>query len=298
VTLFEFSAAQEEEDPLFLSCSREITLISTSSQRVPCGHPRRRLPWFAGHLGHPIPALTTAAGSPSGLRAAIGYKTDVRVEHGPVRRRWVRCPWQYRRMSEERSQSQTANELVGRVVGSTARMQLSIPHDDDVEDLFAMYSDPRVAEGDQLLRHSSIEQTREAVARAISAWERDGTGLWVLRANEMDSASTDLIGVGGCGLLGGRAWNLSFTLRPEHWGKGYAQEVAAAGIEQAKFLRPDLPVTAVVAEHNARSHRAVERAGLSRLWQGSDSHDSEPEAMIALYADRPLSDAQIQWLTD
>ena len=33
--LFEFSAAQDDEDPLFLSCSREIALISTISQKVP-----------------------------------------------------------------------------------------------------------------------------------------------------------------------------------------------------------------------------------------------------------------------
>lgn len=55
--------------------------------------------------------------------------------------------------------------------------------------------------------------------------------------------------------------------------------------------------TAVVAQRNFRSHRAVERTGLSRVWEGSDSHDVDPAARIALYADRPLSDAQIDWLT-
>lgn len=176
-------------------------------------------------------------------------------------------------------------------------MQLCIPHEDDVADLFAMYSDPRVTEADHLLRHSSSGQTRDAVVRAIRAWQRDGAGLWVLRVNEADSVSTELIGVGGCGLLGDRAWNLSFSLRPEFWGKGYALEAAAAGIEQARLLRPELPVTAVVAQHNARSHRAVERAGLRRIWDGPDSHDPDPSAMITLYADRPLTDAQVSWLT-
>lgn len=172
-----------------------------------------------------------------------------------------------------------------------------MPHQDDVNDLFAMYSDPRVAEGDHLLRHASIEQTRQTVTRGINAWQRDGTGLWVLRANGVGAALGDLIGVGGCGLLGGRAWNLSFSLRPVHWGKGYAQEVAEAGIKQAELLRLDLPITAVVAQRNVRSHRAVERTGLSRVWEGSDSHDTDPAARIALYTDRPLSDAQIDWLT-
>lgn len=70
-----------------------------------------------------------------------------------------------------------------------------------------------------------------------------------------------------------------------------------AGIKQAKLLRPDLPITAVVAQRNVRSHRAVERTGLSRVWEGSDSHDADPAARIALYADLPLSEAQIDRLT-
>lgn len=73
-------------------------------------------------------------------------------------------------MSEERGRAFAANDSAGRVVGSTTHMELSMPHQDDAEDLFAMYSDPRVAEGDHLLRHASIEHTRRAVARGINAW--------------------------------------------------------------------------------------------------------------------------------
>jgi hypothetical protein len=63
VTLFEFSAAQEGEDPLFLSCSREITLISTSSQQVPLNE--------RGRSCGPDPA----AGTSTIYRlSAIGYR--------------------------------------------------------------------------------------------------------------------------------------------------------------------------------------------------------------------------------
>lgn len=136
------------------------------------------------------------------------------------------------------------------------------------------------------------------LARGIGAWQRDGLGPWVLREWEVGVTPGALIGVGGCGLVANTAWNLSFSLNPRYWGKGYAQEVAAAGMEQAKLLRPEIPITAVVAQRNARSHRAVQRVGLSLVWEGPDSHDPDPSATVALYADRPLSSEQIDRLTN
>ncbi|GAB3259947.1 hypothetical protein GCM10027562_22690 [Arthrobacter pigmenti] len=103
--------------------------------------------------------------------------------------------------------------------------------------------------------------------------------------------------MGGCQLQADTAWNLSFSLRPQSWGRGYAQEVASAGIALAHSTRPELPITAVVAERNTRSHRAVERVGLHKEWQGPDNYDPDPAAMMLLYADRVLSHDQILALT-
>ncbi|TFD84776.1 GNAT family N-acetyltransferase [Cryobacterium psychrotolerans] len=130
----------------------------------------------------------------------------------------------------------------------------------------------------------------------MANWARDGHGLWVLRTLH-DLGPGEFIGVGGCNLLSETAWNLSFSLRPSAWGHGYAQEAAASGIAQALAVRPHLPITAVVARGNIRSHRAVERAGLQRMWQGPDSHDPNPAAIMTLYSDRALADEQISWLT-
>jgi RimJ/RimL family protein N-acetyltransferase len=123
-------------------------------------------------------------------------------------------------MNEEQGWGRAADDSAGKVVGSTMRMALNMPHHDDVDELFAMYLDARVAERDHLLRHASIEQTRLMVTRGITSWQRHGSGAWVLRANGVDATLGELIGVGGCAVMGDRAWNLSFSLRPEHWGKG------------------------------------------------------------------------------
>jgi len=106
-----------------------------------------------------------------------------------------------------------------------------------------------------------------------------------------------LVGVGGCSLPTTTAWNLAFSLRPEVWGQGYAQEVAAAGRRCAQGLRPDLPITAVVASRNRRSQRAIERAGLSKVWRGPDNKDPDPSSELLLYADRVLSEEQVRVLT-
>ncbi|WP_432543363.1 GNAT family N-acetyltransferase [Kineococcus sp. SYSU DK002] len=182
----------------------------------------------------------------------------------------------------------------------TLRLSLRRPADTDVAELFTVYSDPRVWHDDPLLRHTSTARTHDRVQRWGESWDRYGIGLWVVRALSGPSAGT-LVGVGGCSLPTATAtpiaWNLAFTLRPQVWGQGYAQEVAAAGRACAHALRPSLPVTAVVAARNLRSRRAVERAGLRRAWRGRDPEDPDPTAQLLLYADRALNEDQVRVLT-
>ena len=180
---------------------------------------------------------------------------------------------------------------------TSSRLALRRPSTEDIDELFAMYCDPRTWAGDPVLRHASPAHTAAAVERWAARWDRDGLGSWVLRHRRGPEAGR-LVGVGGCSLPTDLAWNLGFTLRPEAWGQGYAQEVAAAGIACARALRPDLPVTAVVAERNARSVRAVERAGLARVWRGEDPQSPhDPQAALLLHADRPLSADLVRGLT-
>ncbi|WP_159616563.1 GNAT family N-acetyltransferase [Arthrobacter zhaoguopingii] len=178
----------------------------------------------------------------------------------------------------------------------SGRLALCRPTPDDADELFEMYSDPRLAEADPMLAHPSITHTRTVLQRRIAEWRQHGQGLWVLR-HVLGPSAGELVGIGGCSLYANTAWNLSFSMRPQNWGRGYAQEIAAAGMARAQAVRPDLPIMAVVAARNARSSRAVERAGLHQVWQGPDNHDPDPTATMLLYADRSLSDGQIHALT-
>ncbi|MBC7373999.1 MAG: GNAT family N-acetyltransferase [Frankiales bacterium] len=180
--------------------------------------------------------------------------------------------------------------------GRTTRLSLRRPTGDDVADLFRMYSDSHFWQDDPLLRHTSIAQTESQVERSALGWQLHGLGPWVVRTL-IGSSAGDLVGMGGCSLPSPAAWNLAFSLRPEMWGQGYAQEVAAAARRCARTLRPGLPITAVAAARNERSQRALERAGLSGVWRGPDTKDPDPAAELLLYSDRPLSPEQVHVLT-
>ncbi len=178
----------------------------------------------------------------------------------------------------------------------TARLSLRTPSPDDVPELFALYSDPRTWQGDPVLRHTSPARTLELVERWRAGWRSTGLGLWVARTAPGPGAG-ELVGVGGCSLrAAATAWNLAFTLHPDRWGQGYAQEVAAAGTHGARRAHPELPVTAVVAGRNERSARAVRRAGLHEVWRGPDARDPDPSATLLLFADRPLTAGQVRAL--
>lgn len=78
-------------------------------------------------------------------------------------------------------------------------------------------------------------------------------------------------------------------VRPEAQGKGFASEPAQAAIPAARALRPELPVTALLLEHNFASKSVAEKSGLNLVWRGPDEGNPDPDAVHLVYADRNLT---------
>jgi RimJ/RimL family protein N-acetyltransferase len=175
----------------------------------------------------------------------------------------------------------------------TARLDLRMPTPADVPELFALYNDPRVWGPDPLSRHDSVAQTVQMIGNWRASWHRDGLGMWTARAT--DGA---LVGIGGCFVRYGVAWNLGFRLVHRCWGLGFAQEISAAGFTAARRVRGDLPITAYVLAGNGRSERAVERLGLQPAWRGPDAGNPDTSAVRLLYSDRPLPPDVVRALTE
>jgi RimJ/RimL family protein N-acetyltransferase len=177
-------------------------------------------------------------------------------------------------------------------VSSTDRLVLRVPVPADLERLFNLYSDPQVWEPDPLTRHEDPAQTERMIGTWRTAWDRDGLGMWTAWDGD------EFVGIGGCFVRYGVAWNLGFRLRAQCWGRGYAQEISAAAILAARRRRVELPVTAYLLEGNDRSLRAVERTGLSRIWRGPDAGNPDATAIRLLYGDQPLPPTVLRALTE
>jgi RimJ/RimL family protein N-acetyltransferase len=170
---------------------------------------------------------------------------------------------------------------------ATARLLLGVPDVRHLHDLFSLYADPAVWADDPLSRHTELAQTAQMIDRWRAAWERDGLGIWVALSREPATAGA-FVGVGGCFVRSGVAWNLGYRLRPGYWRRGLAQEVIAEAVRAAATIRAELSVTAYLLEGNDRSRRATERAGLRLVWRGPDAGNPDREAVRLLYADREL----------
>lgn len=177
---------------------------------------------------------------------------------------------------------------------TTDRLDLTAVTHEDLDDLYALHSDPRVWQHFPQGLHKDREQTARDVADYIEGWDRDGLAYWVARRRD-DGA---FVGIGGVRLTaGGRAWNTYYRLRPEQQGQGFATELAKAGHTAAAQVGPEIPVFAFLLEHNLASKATAERLGLSLVWRGPDSGNADPAAVRLIYADRPLSAETLRAMT-
>ena len=177
----------------------------------------------------------------------------------------------------------------------TARLDLDAVLASDLDDHFALMSDPGVWGHLPSGRHTSPERTMEGIEHSLGHWARDGLGYWTARLRA-DLPGTplragDVVGTGGCALRVGTSWwNLYYRLTPPAWGLGLAAELAAAALGAARTVAPELPVIAYMLEHNAESRGRAERSGLTLVWRGPDAGNPDSAAVRLVYADRPLGD--------
>ena len=177
---------------------------------------------------------------------------------------------------------------------TTDRLRLDAVVPTDLDEHFELMSDPGTWAHLPSGRHTSREQTAAGIAHSVGHWARDGLGYWTARLSAdlpgTDLRAGDLVGTGGCAVrVGTDWWNLYYRFTPPAWGRGLAAELVAKALEAAHTVRPDLPVTAYLLEHNAESRGRAERSGLTLVWRGPDAGNPDPTAVRLVYADRPLA---------
>ena len=98
----------------------------------------------------------------------------------------------------------------------------------------------------------------------IAHWRTHGFGRWTMEC----SHSAQIVGFGGVTCAEGEdaaagVLNLSYHLGPEHWGHGYATELASAAIRFAFDQLRAVRVIGLARDWNKGSVRVLERVGRS-----------------------------------
>ena len=154
----------------------------------------------------------------------------------------------------------------------------------DLDLIYGLSSDPRVWTHLPSGVHTRREQTEAQLARQAAAWASDGLAQWTARLHDGTFA-----GIGGCSINAGVAWNVYYRFVPEVQGRGLATELVQAAQVAARQVRPDLPVTALLLEHNHASKAVAEKSGLQLIWRGPDVGNPDSHAIRLVYADRDVA---------
>ncbi len=155
----------------------------------------------------------------------------------------------------------------------TQRLALRSATEDDVDDLYALNSDPDVM---WFLNGGKPTPRDEIRDRVIPFWlslceQSDGLGYWVAEAR----ATGDFLGWFHLRPTAGDAVDLGYRLRKAAWNKGYATEGSRALIREC-FTNLGVPrVVAHTMAVNHASRRVMEKCGLTfaRSFHSGDTPD-------------------------
>lgn len=171
----------------------------------------------------------------------------------------------------------------------TERLDLAPPTAADVDEWFAIVTDPRLWRHFPSGRPTRRDETAATLQRTADEWRQVGLGTWTVRRR----GQRRVIGYGGCSLRRNTFWNLSYRLAAESHGEGLATELAAEAVRQAHRVRPDTPVLALLLEHNRASAAVAQKIGLTLRYRGPDAGNPDPTAVRLIYSDRGVTGDQL-----
>lgn len=165
------------------------------------------------------------------------------------------------------------------------RLRLRGPAPGDIDDLYALFSDP------QVMRYWSRAPMRERgeaeglVGEMLEAFERRELINWVV-------AGRDDRAIGTCTLFRfdprHRRAEVGYALRSDHWGRGLASEAVTLAIDWALQALDLHRIEADIDPRNEASRRLLERLGFrsegilrERFFVGDLATDSELFGVLA-----------------
>lgn len=147
-----------------------------------------------------------------------------------------------------------------KVVLETARLVLREVSEADAPFMLELLNSRGFIEGIADRGVRTVEQARAyIVERMLSAYAKDGYGMWVA----VERASGEPVGVAG--LVNRDVLDhpdVGYAFLERAWGRGYAQEAAAAVLRHAREALGMNTVVAITSPGNRASQRVLEKVGL------------------------------------
>ena len=135
---------------------------------------------------------------------------------------------------------------------TTERLTLRRAREDDLEALYAVFSNPDAMRYWDTLPHEDREQTRRFMSRMIEASETKSDDFVVEHQGHV---------IGKAGFW--RRPEVGYILHPDHWGKGFAREALTALIARAFNYHCWPHITAEIDPRNDRSRNLLTGLGFT-----------------------------------
>ena len=142
-------------------------------------------------------------------------------------------------------------------------------------DILRMHSDARQMETLGGIKDES--ETHEYLDWNLNHWDRYGHGLWILR----EQRGGPVIGralLRHLGLEGSDEVEVGYSFNPEHWGKGYATEIATILVRLGFEHLGLATVVALTLPTNDASKRVLMKAGLEA--RGETTHAGQTHSLF------------------
>ena len=142
------------------------------------------------------------------------------------------------------------------------RIRLRGFREDDLQDFYAVHSDPAVNRYWSFPAWTEVSQARDYFASAIGGRDAGRMLCWAIAERDGDRliGSTTLFAINR---EQGRA-EVGYALRASHWGRGYAQEALRMVLGHAFDTLGLRRIEADIDPRNASSCKLVERMGFAR----------------------------------
>ncbi len=149
------------------------------------------------------------------------------------------------------------------IVIQTDRLLLLVPSMDDCGALHELWSDPETMKYIGAGGVWTRAQIEERLQRAMRTQQEHGMTFWTI----IERASGSIVGQGGLVPIefDGPEIELGYRLGKEHWGKGYATEIARASAAYGFDTLGVDELVAVCYEENLPSRRVLHKAGFHEV---------------------------------